>query len=68
LGGVSGLDAALFEESRRLMQLTFMKNQLDRLAKRSGIADISKHIYSQDPEQCKTEAFTFLEISGNRLL
>ncbi|AQQ54041.1 helix-turn-helix domain-containing protein [Planococcus lenghuensis] len=46
----------------------FMKNQLDRLAKRSGIACISKHIFSPDLEGNSREALAFLDIESNPIL
>ncbi|MDN7246488.1 helix-turn-helix domain-containing protein [Planococcus shenhongbingii] len=46
-----------------LCNSTFMQNQLDRLAKRSGIAEISKHIFSEDLESNLREARAFLDIT-----
>ncbi|WP_088009438.1 helix-turn-helix domain-containing protein [Indiicoccus explosivorum] len=43
----------------------FMKNQLDRLTKRSGIAGISLHIYSPDPARNIREALAFLGIEAD---
>lgn len=51
-----------------LCNSTFMKNQLDRLAKRSGIDAISKHICSNDTEANHREALQFLGLSSNRIL
>ncbi|MFD1862837.1 helix-turn-helix domain-containing protein [Planococcus chinensis] len=51
-----------------LCNSTFMKNQLDRLAKRSGIAGISKHIFSSDTEANRQEALEFLGLTSNRIL
>jgi transcriptional regulator with XRE-family HTH domain len=46
----------------------FMKNQLDRLAKRSGIDGISKHIYNEEVEKSNKRALSILGISENRIL
>lgn len=45
----------------------FMKNQLDRLAIRSGIARISIRVYNEDLEAGEREALSFLGISESEL-
>lgn len=50
-----------------LCNSSFMKNQLDRLAKRSGIASISTHIFSEDPATDKRTALAFLGIAENQI-
>lgn len=45
-----------------------MKNQLDRLGKRSGIGAISNNLYFDDPTQFIIEAYKLLGISCNRLV
>ncbi|PSL41423.1 transcriptional regulator with XRE-family HTH domain [Planomicrobium soli] len=51
-----------------LCNSTFMKNQLDRLAKRSGIAVLSKHIYNEEIEKSNKKALALLGISKSRIL
>ncbi|TWT14617.1 helix-turn-helix domain-containing protein [Planomicrobium sp. CPCC 101079] len=51
-----------------LCNSTFMKNQLDRLAKRSGIAGFSKHIYSEEVEKSNAKALMLLGISQSQIL
>ncbi|TWT25161.1 helix-turn-helix domain-containing protein [Planomicrobium sp. CPCC 101110] len=51
-----------------LCNSTFMRNQLDRLAKRSGIGCFSKHIYSEDVEKSNAKALEFLGITESRIL
>lgn len=45
-----------------------MKNQMDRLASRSGLNKISKHIFDEDPVLCENTALEFLGLRENRLL
>lgn len=45
-----------------------MKNQLDRLAKRSGISKMSIHIYHDDPSLGDMEALNHLMLTKHRLL
>ncbi|WP_245855980.1 helix-turn-helix domain-containing protein [Paenibacillus rigui] len=45
-----------------------MKNQLDRLATRSGINSISLHLFGKNSSQVIQEAYQFLEIPNNQLI
>lgn len=45
----------------------FMKNQLERVAHRSGVSKISTRIYNEDLEAGDKEAFSFLDITENHL-
>lgn len=45
----------------------FMKNQLERMANRSGVSNISTRIYNEDLETGDKEAFSFLDITENQL-
>lgn len=45
-----------------------MKNQLERLAKRSGINKYTKQFFNEDPAESQREALEFLGLNSNRLL
>lgn len=45
-----------------------MKIQMDRIAKRSGVWEVSKHLYYDENEKYITETYLYLDITSNRIL
>lgn len=56
------------EKAAVLCNSKFMKNQLERLANRSGVSRISIRIYNENLEAGNKEALSFLGIAENQLV